>query len=413
MSIQALRDQRTKAALALNKLVDDQKDSAWSEEHQKQYDGFVNEIESIDSNIERQQKALDLSSKHVLSNKSRSEREGISEDEATHRNQKESDAYSVFLRGGVNALSDEQRTALNNRLRNPANTMSTGTGSEGGYLTQDELAPEIAHALKAYGGMRDLARVVPTMTGSDLPWPTSDATSEEGEWLAENATAGNDDPAVGTVDISTHKISSKTIAVPFELLQDSMFDVQAYVNEIIGQRIGRTSEKGFTLGTGTGQPHGLMGSIGAGKVGATGQTTSFIFEDLVDLQHSVDPAYRKSDSCAYMWNDSTFKSLKKMKDLEGRPLWLPGLTDKDPDTFNGFKYAINQNMAAMAANAKSIAFGDFSKYIIRDVTQIMMFRFTDSAYTRKGQVGFLAMMRTGGRYVDVGGAIKYYQNSAT
>lgn len=66
----------------------------------------------------------------------------------------------------------------------------------------------------------------------------------------------------------------------------------------------------------------------------------------------------------------------------------------------------------MAANAKSIMFGDFSKYIVRDVSQMLFFRFTDSAYSRKGQVGFLAFMRCGGRFVDVGGAVKYYQNSA-
>jgi HK97 family phage major capsid protein len=413
MSIQALRDQRTKTALALNKLVDDQKDSVWSEDHQNQYDGMVHEIEGIDNKIERQQKVLDLGAKNTLSNKSRSEREGISDDEAEHKNILDRNAYGVFLRGGVDALSDEQRVLLNSRLSNPNNTMSTGTGSEGGYLTQEELAPEIAMALKEYGGMRQLAKVITTGTGSNMPYPTSDPTADEGEWLAENATAGDDDPDFGTRNILAHMISSKTIAVPFELLQDSMFDVQAHVNEIIGQRIGRTSEKGFTLGTGTGQPHGLMADITAGKVGGSGQATSFIYDDLIDLQHSVDPAYRKSAKCGYMWHDSTFKNVKKLKDTEGRPLWLPGLTEKDPDTFNGFTYAINQNMAVMAANAKSIAFGDFSKYIIRDVAQIMMFRFTDSVYTRKGQVGFLAMMRTGGRYIDVGGAIKYYQNSAT
>jgi len=34
-------------------------------------------------------------------------------------------------------------------------------------------------------------------------------------------------------------------------------------------------------------------------------------------------------------------------------------------------------------------------------------------YAKKGQVGFLAFMRSGGAWVDVGGAAKLYQNSAT
>jgi hypothetical protein len=42
-----------------------------------------------------------------------------------------------------------------------------------------------------------------------------------------------------------------------------------------------------------------------------------------------------------------------------------------------------------------------------------MLRFTDSAYAKLGQVGFLQFVRSGGNLLDVGGCIKYYANSAT
>jgi HK97 family phage major capsid protein len=67
----------------------------------------------------------------------------------------------------------------------------------------------------------------------------------------------------------------------------------------------------------------------------------------------------------------------------------------------------------MAASAKSIAFGDFSYYKIRDVMDVQMFRFTDSTYTKLGQVGFLAWMRSAGNFIDVGGAVKLFVNAAT
>lgn len=70
-------------------------------------------------------------------------------------------------------------------------------------------------------------------------------------------------------------------------------------------------------------------------------------------------------------------------------------------------------MPTMAANAKSILFGDFSKYLVRDVMDVTLFRMTDSAYTLKGQVGFVAFCRSGANMVDNGGAVKFYQNSAT
>ncbi len=74
--------------------------------------------------------------------------------------------------------------------------------------------------------------------------------------------------------------------------------------------------------------------------------------------------------------------------------------------------AINNDMAQPAANAKTIGFGDFSKYMIRDVLDFTLFRFEDSAFASKGQVGFLAWSRAGGNLLDVNG-IKLYQQSAT
>ena len=70
-------------------------------------------------------------------------------------------------------------------------------------------------------------------------------------------------------------------------------------------------------------------------------------------------------------------------------------------------------MADMAANAKSVAFGDFTHYTIRDVMNLMMFRMTDSAFTTKGQVGFIGFQRADGKLLDVGGAVKVLQNAAS
>jgi len=107
-------------------------------------------------------------------------------------------------------------------------------------------------------------------------------------------------------------------------------------------------------------------------------------------------------------------------DGNSRPIFLPGYESLVPgkpggmpDTLLGDPIQINQDVATMAANAKSILYGDFSFYVIRDALDIQMFRFTDSAYAKNGQVGFLAFLRSGGNFVDVGGAVKYYANSAT
>ena len=116
-------------------------------------------------------------------------------------------------------------------------------------------------------------------------------------------------------------------------------------------------------------------------------------------------------------NDSSVKKLRQILDTQGRPIFVPGYDVSNlgtaPDRLLGYPVVVNQDVASMAASAKSIAFGDLSFYKIRDVMDISMFRFTDSAYTKLGQVGFLAWMRTGGNLVDVGGAVKLFVNAAS
>lgn len=156
-----------------------------------------------------------------------------------------------------------------------------------------------------------------------------------------------------------------------------------------------------------GQPTGI---VTAATLGATAAAeTAISFDELVDLEHSIDPAYRQSGQCRFMFHDTTLKQLKKLKDLENRPLWLPGVAVKEPDTILGYAYTINQHMPALAAEARTVLFGDFSKYLIRDIMAVSLFRLTDSKYTEKGQVGFLAFSRHDGNLVDVGGAVKYLQ----
>jgi HK97 family phage major capsid protein len=154
--------------------------------------------------------------------------------------------------------------------------------------------------------------------------------------------------------------------------------------------------------------------VTAATVGPTGAAAAKIaYDELIDLEHSVDPAYREAGACRFMFHDSTLKELKKLKDDQKRPLWLPGLAVREPDTILGYAYTVNQHMPVLAANAKAVLFGDFSKYIIRDVMAVSLFRMTDSKYTEKGQVGFLAFSRHDGNLADVGGAIKALKQAAT
>ncbi len=417
MSIQALREQRAAKAKSLNEFVN--RADYKAETDNAIYDAGVDELLAIDGQIKRIQ---DSNQRLVEENATASMIAGADR-LAVDKGSKPAAVFSKWLRLGDQSLNAEEWAIVRN-------TMSTTTGSEGGFSVQKDVANTIADALKAFGGMRACgATVLNTAMGNSIDFPTSDGTSEIGEQLAENATSTNLDPAIGVINLATYKYSSKDVAVPIELLQDSAVDVEGWIFSRLVARLGRITNQRFTTGTGSSQPQGIVTAASAGKTGTTGQTTSVIYDDLVDLQHSVDPAYRNAHSlqsgalsvynaeAGFMMNDLTLRNIRKLKDGQSRPIFVPGyevgVPGGVPDTLLGSPIYINQDMPVMAANAKSILFGNFAPYIIRDVMEMQMFRMTDSAYAKKGQVGFLMLMRSGGVFTDVGGAVKAYVNSAT
>lgn len=405
-SIQALRERRAAIAQSIHKLLDDHPGEKWTAALQEKYDQGMAEIEAIAAEASRVQAVLDLIADNADTDAVRTVVDRAARDQKRPANV---DAFWKLMKNGEKLVTPEEWAVLRN-------TMSVGTSAQGGYTVPTEVATSVADALKAYGGMRDVADVFRTAQGNDINFPTSDGTTETGELIGENTTATGADPSFGVVTLKTYKFSSKIVAVPFELLQDTSIDIEEFIRTRLVTRLGRVTNTYFTTGTGISQPNGIVTAASAGKIGTTGQTTTVIFDDLIDLIHSVDPAYRALGRCKFMLNDASLKIIHKLKDTAGRPIFLPGydgLSGPMSDTILGYPIQINQDVATMAANAKSILFGDFAFYKIRDAMDIQMFRFDDSAYIKLGQIGFLAWMRSGGNFTDVGGAVKYYANSAT
>lgn len=404
-SIQDLRERRSALAQNIRALLEDHPGDKWTAALQDKYDQGMAEIEAIGAEAKRVQSVLDMLAESSATDAVRATLERKADTDKSDAVQ----LYHKWLRGGDRALNADEWSVIRN-------TMSTTTSSQGGYTVPTEVAQQVADVLKAYGGVRPVADVITTSSSNPINFPTSDGTAETGELIAENTTATAADPSFGVVTLTTYKFSSKIVAVPFELLQDSSVDMESFIRKRLATRLGRIQNSYFTTGTGSSQPNGVVTAAASGKVGTTGQTTSVIFDDLVDLVHSVDPAYRALGNCRFMLNDASLKVIHKIKDSAGRPIFVPGwdgLAGPMADTILGYPVQINQDMATMAANAKSILFGDFSFYKIREEMGVTLFRFDDSAYIKLGQIGFLAWVRAGGNLADVGGCLKYYANSAT
>jgi HK97 family phage major capsid protein len=307
----------------------------------------------------------------------------------------ENSTFMAWVRGGTDRLNAEQRDLYGRRFQA---ALGEGIDTAGGYAVPQGFYTRLIDALLAYGGMLEAGFVFETATGNDIPIPTDNDTANEGAILGENTTVTQQDITFGTVVLHAYTYTSKLILISNQLLQDSAFPLEPWLADRLAIRIARVLNRHLTTGDGASKPTGVLT---AATLGATAAVSPGVtYDDLVNLEHSVDPAYRNANA-RFMFADAVLKSLKLLKDGMGRPLWLPGLAVKEPDTINGFPYTINQSMPAATTGLKSVAFGDFKNYFIRRVAGTQMRRLTER-YADNNQVGFVAFQRWDGNLVDAG-----------
>lgn len=379
-------------------------------EQNAQFDAMMAEADGLKAQIDRIERAEELAAEQNEALRAAAERNGHSLDEQSAIVEDENKAFMSWVRRGLSGLNAKEREIYEKRFQA---AQSEGSNSAGGYTVPQGFYQKLEDAQKAYGGMIDASFVFDTASGNALPIPTDNDTSNSGAILAENTQVSAQDITFGVVTLNAYTYTSKLVLVSNQLLQDSAFDLNAFLSKKLGERIARATNTHFTTGSGSSQPNGVVtaATLGITAAGTGGSVAAIGFDDLVDLEHSVDPAYRKA--AQYMMSDAALKAIKKIKDSQNRPLWLAGLAVKEPDTINGMPYVINQDVAAPAASAKSVLFGDFSRYYIRRVAGVQVLRLTER-YADYNQTGFLAFQRWDGNLVDAGThPIKYLQHQAS
>lgn len=378
------------------------------EERQK-YDAAEVELDSLAADIERQERHegrardLDTIDRSGVVPGSTPEGDKGTPDEVYAR------AFTSWMKGGVGDLDTDERRALAAGFVDKR-ALGVGTNTAGGYTVPPGFRASMVEAMRQFGGMLQVAEIINTDDGANLQWPTNDDTANVGSILAENTQVTEQDVTLGTNALDAFMYTSRLVRTSLQLIQDSAFDVDSWLARKLGERIGRILNQHFTTGTGTAQPDGIVTGAAIGKTGATGQTLTVTFDDLIDLQHSIDPAYRQN--ARWMFGDATLRTARKLKDSTGNPIFNVGVAGGTPDTLLGTSYVINQDMPAPAANAKSVLFGDFREaYVIRLVTGVNLLRLNER-YADFLQVGFLAFQRADGTLQN-GAAVRAYAHSAT
>lgn len=376
-------------------------------EEQTTYSEGEAKLEELDEEIKRVTSAIQREHSNDESAERRAELltavEGspVTPDEVVDADERYEEVFMKYARVGFSRLDGEEREVLEARATEER-ALGTTSGAVGGFTIPEGFVNQIIEGMSAFGGLRNAPlTVITTSDGNDLPVPTSDDTGNSGELIAENVAATEQDVAFGQKILKAWLWSSKLVRVPLTLINDSAFGMESFLAKKFGERIGRAQAGYLITGTGASQPEGIVTNATTGFTSA--QTDTLIYNDFVELEHSVDPAYRLGNG-SYVLSDDALKEARLIKDLDGRPIWTPGLAgmvEGDPATINGYPYTVDIGMASVDTANKPILFGDVSGYWIRDVVGFEFVRL-DELYAASRQAGFLAWARMDARPVDAG-----------
>jgi HK97 family phage major capsid protein len=228
--------------------------------------------------------------------------------------------------------------------------------------------------------------------------------------VAEAGAIGASDPVFAQRTLGAYKYGI-LLQLSSELITDTSVDLEGYLAMELGRALGNGFGAHAVTGTGAGQPTGIVTSASAGVTGGAGVAGMFTADNLIDLHFSVIAPYRNSSSCAWLMKDSTLGNLRKLKDSAGYYLFTPAATMGAPDTLLGKPIVTDPFVAAQALSAKSVVFGDFSRYYVRMVNGIRLERSNDYAFAND-QVTWRALLRADGITVDQTGALKYFVGNA-
>ena len=378
-TIKELREQQARIATNARAKFDEIKDNTPEDraaEIEREFDAMMADHDKIGSKIERLRKLEEAESRAAAGDDRRprgaeTTQRGVDDGGAVDYRT----AFHQYLlaEGNLGEMDTEARAVLRKGYSNLQTRAQTTATTAGGYMVPTELANILVKSMAAWGPMYDpgITSEIVTSSGNQITMPTVNDIATpvvkhvEGTSLTDD---GGSDVTFGQKVLDAYPFNTEWIRISKELVDDAAFNVEQILGQLLGERLARRANLELTVGDGTGDPNGIVTASSLGKTAAA--TASITVDELIDLVHSVDPAYRGSPRVRFMMNDITAGALRKMKYGDGSYIWQMGdIRSGQPDTLLGYAYSINQAMPAMTTGLRPVIFGDFGKYYVRKVGQ--------------------------------------------
>lgn len=307
--------------------------------------------------------------------------------------------FSTYLRRGQDAFLRRMGPDLETRL------LSVDRDPGGGYWVRPEMSSRITSIVFETSPIREFAAV--ENIGSDSLELIADENEAGFGWVGEQETrAETTTPDIGKRVIHAHEQYAEPRATQ-KLLDDAGFNVEGWLAGKVADRFARAEATAFVTGNGVTQPRGFTTYPNGTSTGQIEQITSnatdvVSAEDVYSLIYAVKSPYLRN--ARFMMARLTIRDFRLERTDSGagagtgRFLWEPNMQVGQPQMLGGYPLHQADDMAAVAADALPVAFGDFrAAYTIVDRIGIRTLR---DPYTAKPYVKFYTTRRVGGDVVN-------------
>lgn len=180
------------------------------------------------------------------------------------------------------------------------NAFSSTVPSEGGFLIPETLRSQLLQVALERALVRSRAFVVP-MESLRVPFPTVDSTSNASSvfggmvayWTEEGGALTATSATFGRVVLEAKKLTGYS-EIPNELLNDSNPALGAFVDRAWPEAIAFYEDLAYLVGTGVGEPLGMIGSQNPASIAITKETgqpaDTIVLENIVKMYSRMLPA---------------------------------------------------------------------------------------------------------------------------
>lgn len=321
-------------------------------------------------------------------------------------------AFEAYMRRDIDGVGPNDRK-----------TLSEAIDEAGGFTVPTEMTSKMVKKQMALPSIRANATILTTIrdavavpmiryAGAGAKLYTSGVRMK---WVGELPASSSEhrvtDPTFGSEQVQVHTAMA-SMPLTNDLLEDSNFNLEEYVPDILGEAFYLGEEETFWSGTGAGQPQGLLthpmastadSTTADGMMIVTGDASLLTADGLINLAMALPEQY--DINAKWFFNKRSSESaIRKLKSAtSGDYLWpvIPMVGNLGPASLDLLGYPVVRSPWApdVAGNAYPIVFGDMRGYRIVDRVGLSIQRLRE-VYAETNLTVFLARKRLGGKLIE-------------